>query len=130
MRWISEAALSDIIKEVEKGDRVLGQSQLLSDLRSLLRLHFVMYISLEVVDLMNQARQQLYTFSNNVELSFQSFQAPMAREGGGCGELKFVIPERELLFFLNLRLTYGFHCPLIWLHLNLNNSSAICIKKK
>ena len=41
----------------------------------------------------------LYTSSNKVELSFQSFQAPMVREGGGCGKLKFVIPERQLLFF-------------------------------
>jgi len=84
---------------------------------------------LEVVDLMNQARQQLYTFSNNVELSFQSFQAPMAREGDGCGKLKFVIPERQLPLISKPRSTYGLHCPLFWLHLNLSKKIMHAIDK-
>ena len=62
-------ALSDIIKEVKKATRVLGQGQLLwlevlveTALRN-------GDISLEGVDLMNQASQQLYTFSNKLGVS-------------------------------------------------------------
>jgi len=103
-------ALSDIIKDVEKATRVLGQSQLL---RLEVLIETVLRngdTSLEGVDLMNQASQQLYTFSNKLVVS------------SSYGEIrgwmwKIVIPERQLL-----RLTYGLHCPLIWLHLNLSNS--------
>jgi len=49
-------ALSDIIKEVKKATRVLGQGQLLW-LEVLVETHFVMVIS------------QLYTFSNKLVVS-------------------------------------------------------------
>ena len=62
-------ALSDIIKEVEKATRVLGQSQLLC-LEVLIETALRNGdISLEGVDLMNQASQQLYTFSNKLVVS-------------------------------------------------------------
>ena len=93
-------ALSDIIKDVEKGDQGRGSESTALRLEVLVETALLNGdISLEVVDLMNQVRQQLYTFSNNRQPSFQPFEAPIVREEGRRGRPKFVIRERQLLFF-------------------------------
>lgn len=54
-------------------------------------------IPLEVIDLMNQARQ----LCNNIDSSssFRSYEAPVLREGGQRGRPKFDINEEQLRFF-------------------------------
>ena len=52
-------------------------------------------ISLEVIDLMNQARQQL---NSSVSPGYSSYTAPVLREGRR-GRPKFQISEEQLLFF-------------------------------
>ena len=54
-------------------------------------------IPLEVIDLMNQARQ----LCNNIDSSssYRSYEAPVIREGGRRGRPKFDINEEQLRFF-------------------------------
>ena len=61
-------------------------------------------ISLEVIDLMNQARQRL---NSSVSPGYSSYRVPVFREGRR-GRPKFQISEDQLLFFkgiLNLNLS-------------------------
>jgi len=59
-------------------------------------------ISLEVCDLINQARQLLqkeFETCDNACEPASSYQAPVAREVGHTGRPKFIISEQQLLFF-------------------------------
>ena len=54
-------------------------------------------ISLEVIDLMNQARQRLS--NSSASPSYSSYTAPVYGEEGRRGRPRFHISEEQLLFF-------------------------------
>ena len=60
-------------------------------------------ILLEVIDLMNQSRQQLQDI---VSPSYRSYRAPIVREEGQHGRPKFHISEEHLLYFKGVFYVY------------------------
>lgn len=92
--------LKGIIEDLERGDRGRGSEPTAMRLESLIETALLNGdISLESVDLMNQARQQLTTASYGETSSFTSYQAPIQSGEGRRGRPKFVIPEQQLVFF-------------------------------
>lgn len=92
--------LKAIIEDLERGDRGRGSEPTAMRLESLIETALLNGdISLESVDLMNQARQQLMTASHGEPSSFTSYQAPIQSGEGRRGRPKFEIPEQQLLFF-------------------------------
>ena len=93
--------LKAIIEDLERGDRGRGSEPTAMRLESLIETALLNgEISLESVDLMNQARQQLLTASyGEPSSSFTSYQAPIQTGEGWRGRPKFVIPEQQLVFF-------------------------------
>lgn len=93
--------LKAIIEDLERGDQGRGSEPTAMRLESLIETALLNgEISLESVDLMNQARQQLLTASyGEPSSSFTSYQAPIQSGEGRRGRPKFVIPEQQLVFF-------------------------------
>ena len=92
--------LKAIIEDLERGDWSRGSEPTAMRLESLIETALINGdISLECVDLMNQARQQLMTASYGEPSSFASYQAPIQSGEGRRGRPKFVIPEQQLVFF-------------------------------
>lgn len=92
--------LKAIIEDLERGDRGRGSEPTAMRLLSLIETALLNGdISLESVDLMNQARQQLTPASYGETSSFTSYQAPIQSGEGRRGRPKFVIPEQQLVFF-------------------------------
>jgi len=70
--------LKAIIEDLERGDRGSGSEPTAMRLETLIETALLNGdISLESVDLMNQARQQLTTASYGETSSFTSYQAPI-----------------------------------------------------
>lgn len=89
-----------IIEDLERGDLGRGSEPTVMRLESLIETALLNGdISLESVDLMNQARQQLMTASRGEPSSLTSYQAPIQSGEGRRGRPKFEIPEQQLLFF-------------------------------
>ena len=94
--------LKAIIEDLERGDQGRGAEPTAMRLESLIETALLNGdISLESVDLMNQARQQLMMASHSEPSSFTSYQAPIQSGEGRRGRPKFDIPEQQLLFFQN-----------------------------
>lgn len=92
--------LKAIIEDLERGDRGRGSEPTAMRLESLIETALLNGdISIESVDLMNQARQQLTQASYGETSSFTSYQAPIQSGEGRRGRPKFVIPEQQLVFF-------------------------------
>lgn len=92
--------LKAIIEDLERGDRGRGSEPTAMRLESLIETALLNGdISLESVDFMNQARQQLLTASYREPSSFTSYQAPIQIGEGRRERPKFVIPKQQLVFF-------------------------------
>ncbi|KAJ7378419.1 hypothetical protein OS493_022953 [Desmophyllum pertusum] len=102
-----DTALKEIIRDLQQGGHRGCDSETTG-----LRLE-VLYetalinedISLEAIDLINEARKHLNVTSSQQQ-PFRGYEAPVASEEGRRGRPKFAISEQQLLFFRENNFTY------------------------
>ena len=93
-------AVNEIIANLEEGGHHGRDSQQISLRLTVLCEAALMNgdISLEIIDLMDQARR-LVNVTSEQQRSFDGYEAPAVNEEGRRGRPKFAVSEQQLLFF-------------------------------